>query len=292
MMNLSVEEIRTMFGRGDAERDKGLKTPENIKRYDNIPYGDNGKFNLLDVYHVNGIKDAQPTIISIHGGAWVYGMKEVYQYYCMSLAQKGFTVVNFSYRLAPEDKFPCALEDVNNAFLWVKNNYKKYNIDLNNIFVVGDSCGAQIASQYLAMLTNSDFAKLFDFKLPDIKVQAVALNCGIYNVKPYVENSKDPMVEAYIGDKKQEMLPLLDTMKYVNKDFPSSYIMTAYYDFLKENAKPMYDYLTSLGIDCEYKMYGNESRQDIAHVFHCNVKMKEAQQCNEDECNFFKKFIK
>lgn len=292
MMNLSVEEIRTMFGRGDAERDKGLKTPENIKRYDNIPYGDNGKFNLLDVYHVNGIKDAQPTIISIHGGAWVYGMKEVYQYYCMSLAQKGFTVVNFSYRLAPEDKFPCALEDVNNAFLWVKNNYKKYNINLNNIFVVGDSCGAQIASQYLAMLTNSNFAKLFDFKLPDIKVQAVALNCGIYNVKPYVENSKDPMVEAYIGDKKQEMLPLLDTMKYVNKDFPSSYIMTAYYDFLKENAKPMYDYLTSLGIDCEYKMYGNESRQDIAHVFHCNVKIKEAQQCNEDECNFFKKFIK
>lgn len=291
-MNLSVEEIRTMFGRGDAERDKGLKTPENIKRYDNIPYGDNGKFNLLDVYHVNGIKDAQPTIISIHGGAWVYGMKEVYQYYCMSLAQKGFTVVNFSYRLAPEDKFPCALEDVNNAFLWVKNNYKKYNINLNNIFVVGDSCGAQIASQYLAMLTNSNFAKLFDFKLPDIKVQAVALNCGIYNVKPYVENSKDPMVEAYIGDKKQEMLPLLDTMKYVNKDFPSSYIMTAYYDFLKENAKPMYDYLTSLGIDCEYKMYGNESRQDIAHVFHCNVKIKEAQQCNEDECNFFKKFIK
>ena len=32
----------------------------------------------------------------VHGGGWVYGDKQTYQYYCMSLAEKGFAVVNFS----------------------------------------------------------------------------------------------------------------------------------------------------------------------------------------------------
>lgn len=54
-----------------------------------------------------------PVIVSVHGGGWGYGDKERYQYYCMSLAQQGFAVVNFSYRLASKYKFPAPLEDTN-----------------------------------------------------------------------------------------------------------------------------------------------------------------------------------
>ncbi|MFR5151238.1 MAG: carboxylesterase family protein [Ruminococcus sp.] len=64
-----------------------------------------GRCRELDVYRP---KQAQgedlPVIISVHGGAWMYGDKERYQYYCMSLAQRGFAVVNFTYRLAHESK--------------------------------------------------------------------------------------------------------------------------------------------------------------------------------------------
>ena len=93
----------------------GMNTPEDIERWDNIVYGhDDREMQRLDVYRP---KQAQgedlPVIISVHGGAWMYGDKERYQYYCMSLAQRGFAVVNFTYRLAPESKFPAQLEDVN-----------------------------------------------------------------------------------------------------------------------------------------------------------------------------------
>ena len=115
------DKIRSEFKKADDERDALMNTPEDIERWDNIVYGhDDREMQRLDVYRP---KQAQgedlPVIISVHGGAWMYGDKERYQYYCMSLAQRGFAVVNFTYRLAPESKFPAQLEDVNLVCKWV-----------------------------------------------------------------------------------------------------------------------------------------------------------------------------
>ena len=89
----------------DAKRDEGLTTPVDIERFDNIRYGEHER-NILDVYRPKDQKGKLPLIVSIHGGGWVYGSKEINQFYCMSLAERGFAVVNFSYRLAPEFKHP------------------------------------------------------------------------------------------------------------------------------------------------------------------------------------------
>lgn len=90
-----------------------------------------------------------PAIVSVHGG-WVYGSKEVYQFYCMSLARRGFAVVNFSYRLAPKHKFPAPLEDANAVFHWVLAHAGEYGFDPERIFAVGDSAGANILRLYSA----------------------------------------------------------------------------------------------------------------------------------------------
>jgi len=290
----STEKIRKEFGEGDAVRDVGLTTPDDIKRYDDISYGKYGKWNLLDIYHKKGVEKLQPTIISIHGGAWVYGTKEVYQYYCMGLAQRGFTVVNFNYRLAPENLFLAALEDINALFTWIGDHALAYHVDLSNLFVVGDSAGAQLASQYIAMLTNESFRELYNFKVPfeKIQIKAVALNCGIYDMwKAAESNELKDSIEAYLGETTREKLALIDTLKFITPKFPPTYVMTSYYDFVKENAKPMYEFLKEKGIDCIYKMYGNEEKKDIAHVFHVNMRIKEAVQCNDDECMFFRRYI-
>ena len=86
------DKIRSEFKKADDERDALMNTPEDIERWDNIVYGhDDREMQRLDVYRP---KQAQgedlPVIISVHGGAWMYGDKERYQYYCMSLAQRGF----------------------------------------------------------------------------------------------------------------------------------------------------------------------------------------------------------
>ena len=88
------DKIRSEFKKSDDERDALMNTPEDVDRWDNIVYGhDDREMQKLDVYRP---KQAQgedlPVIISVHGGGWMYGDKERYQYYCMSLAQRGFAV--------------------------------------------------------------------------------------------------------------------------------------------------------------------------------------------------------
>ena len=71
----------------DAKRNAGLTTPDSIRRFDDIRYGEYER-NVLDVYCPKDADGKVPIIVSIHGGGWVYGNKEIMQFYCMSLAEK------------------------------------------------------------------------------------------------------------------------------------------------------------------------------------------------------------
>lgn len=296
-MKFDAEKLRRDFGASDKKRDAGLTTPDNIKRYDDIAYGEHGWYNLLDVYHKKDVTSPQKTIIDIHGGGWTYGDKDVYQHYCMDMAQRGFTVVNFSYRLSPENPFPAALEDINAAFTWVADNAAAYNIDLDKICVTGDSAGAQLASQYLALLTSSAYRGLFSMQIPyeRIKVKAVALNCGCYDMKGRMQAGGDEPYLAYIDkamtEDRELTLQRIDAIKYINADFPSAYVMTSEYDFLKDYAKPMYEFLKEKGIVCEYKLYGKVEDKYMGHVFHLDQRLEEAKVCNDDECRFFDEML-
>ena len=85
--------IRIDWAANDAKRDAGLTTPEDIERFDDLTYGIvDPKWQKLDVYRPKNVKGKLPVILNVHGGGWVYGDKELYQYYCMSLAQHGFAV--------------------------------------------------------------------------------------------------------------------------------------------------------------------------------------------------------
>lgn len=88
-MSLTSFMVRTIFKRGDDKRDAGCTTPQDIRRFDDIVYGLNPSWNRLDVYRPKDAEGLLPVIVSVHGGGWVYGDKERYQYYCMSLAQQG-----------------------------------------------------------------------------------------------------------------------------------------------------------------------------------------------------------
>ena len=77
-------QIRRAFGSSDKKRDAGQTTPQDIIRYDDILYGNDTKlikWQYLDVYRPKSTVEADgslkklPVIISVHGGAWVYGDK-------------------------------------------------------------------------------------------------------------------------------------------------------------------------------------------------------------------------
>ena len=94
MIGEVVRDIRINWKISDDKRDEGLTTPEDIIRFDNISYGSYGDANLLDIYHQKKVTKPQKTIVSIHGGGWVYGSKEQYQFYGVRLAQRGLSLIH------------------------------------------------------------------------------------------------------------------------------------------------------------------------------------------------------
>lgn len=303
-MQEKIQNIRTNWEIADKKRDENLKIPENIKAYYDIPYGlyeKYGELNLLDIYVQKNVDTIQPTIVNVHGGAWVYGSKEVYKFYCMSLAERGFTVVNINYRLAPEHIFPAPLEDLNNVLRLIAEKGEEYYIDKNNVILVGDSAGAQIVSHYAGLFTNPDFMKLFGYLRPAVSIRALGLNCGLYDARAALVDIKDDMFMNYAGIAVDintnteiktildEKIELFDLFKYINSNYPPSFIMTTECDFLKPMAEPMYKHLLKNGVKAYYKVYGAKDKPEIGHVFHINCNLKEAVVCNDEECEFFRK---
>lgn len=274
----------------DDKRDAGLTTPEDINRIDNIPYGSDKKWQILDVYRPKNYEGKLPVIVNVHGGGWTYGTTKTYQFYCMNLAQRGFAVVSFNYRLAPKHKYPCAIEDVNSAFAWVMSNADKYDFDTANLFAVGDSAGGQLLGQYACIATNEEYASRFSFKVPDGFVfNAIALNCGVYHAENVKENKA---LLDYLPKKKlMEYAEEISVFKFITDKYPPTFVMTSNEDFLREEPALIIPIFEEKGIEYVSKKYGDEEHH-LLHVFHVNIKTEEAKVCNDEECDFFKAHIK
>ena len=291
---MSIDSILFNIGarKGDRKRDKRIPFPKGVVQIKDISYGPHRKHNRMDIYYPEGA-DRCPIIVSVHGGGFVYGDKELYSRYCMDLARRGFAVVNFNYRLAPRWKFPAPLEDINNVMLWLSRHAKQYHADNNSIFMVGDSAGAQLASQYAAMLTNPDYMALFGLKRPidRISIKAVGLNCGLYDMKTIAAGERKGLHLDYLGKKIANDDPRFAVLENITSDYPAAHITTACHDFLRGNAQPMCDFLTGKGVEAVCKCYGSEEDKTIGHVFHVNIILEEAIRCNDDQCAFFREHM-
>lgn len=287
--------IRNNFKKGDDVRDAGLTTPKDISRYDDIVYGPDSKWQVLDVYRPRAADGKKlPVIVSVHGGGWVYGDKERYQFYCMNLAQRGFAVVNFTYRLAPEYQYPASLEDTNLVFTWVLAHGEEYGFDLTHIFGVGDSAGGHNLGLYAAICTNPEYAAQYPFRAPkDFAPTAIALNCGAYVIE-MGEGGSDETTQLLMAEFLPEKgspkeLELIAVPNHVTKRYPPTFLMTCTGDFLKDQAPLLSAKLAECDIPFVYRYYG-DAEHTLGHVFHCNIRSEDARLCNDEECNFFKGF--
>ncbi len=286
--------VRKTFHEGDEIRDAGLTTPDDIERFDDIAYGPDTTWQMLDVYRPKGAALPLPVIVSVHGGGWVYGDKERYQWYCMSLAQRGFVVVNFTYRLAPEFQFPASMEDTCAAFQWTVDHIAEYGGDAEHVFAVGDSAGGHMLGLFSNMCTNPLYRARFDFAPPEGFVPtAVGLNCGAYEIA--ITDDPDDLTSMLMADYlpnggDEEELDLVNVAPHVTAAFPPAFIMTCDGDFLHDAAEPLSKLLRELEVTHELHVYGG-IKEPLGHVFHCNMKLEEAAWCNDDECRFFKRFV-
>ncbi len=284
--------IREQFAEGDAKRDAGNTIPEDVERFTDLVYGDDPKWQSLDVYRPKGVEGKLPVIISYHGGGWCYGDKEGYQWYTMSLAQRGFAVINYTYRLAPEFKFPAPLEDMNLVIAWMFENAETYGLDVKNVFAVGDSAGGNGLALYSCITSNPAYAEKFDFKVPNqFRFNAVALNCGAYVIDISDEKGMNyGLMQEYLPD--MGLIDLVQVPDHITSEFPPAFVMTSDGDFLKTDVQKIVPVLQQNDVPFALRYFKGTKEEPLGHVFHCNVKLKEAALCNGEECNFFRTYLR
>ena len=129
-------------------------SPVNLIWYQDIVFDDssgNLKDTSLDVYVPDPEIAGAPVVVYVHGGGYVVGDKAWHkdldpkpEYFTNKL---GYIFVSTNYRLLPEGKYPTNTQDVANALAWVHENIAAFGGDPEQIFLMGHSAGAGLASQ-------------------------------------------------------------------------------------------------------------------------------------------------
>jgi acetyl esterase len=140
-------EARALFR---AARDVLCPTPGPVAEIrDLAASGPDGNTVPLRLYRSAGTaaEEILPALIYFHGGGWVVGDLDCYDSLCRHLANAArCAVVSVDYRLAPEHKFPAAVDDCLAATRWVAETGVAIGVDSNRLGVGGDSAGGNLAA--------------------------------------------------------------------------------------------------------------------------------------------------
>ena len=87
-----------------------------------------------------------PALLYFHGGGWISGGIASHDAICATLAARGLCrVIAVDYRLAPEHRFPAALDDGRAALKAIAARPRRYGVDPRRLGIAGDSAGANLA---------------------------------------------------------------------------------------------------------------------------------------------------
>lgn len=97
-----------------------------------------------------------PVLIWAHGGGFTTGGLDTHDRLCRRLAaQSGCAVLCFDYRLAPDHKFPAAIEDCRDTILWIIAHGDKFGIDNQRVAIGGSSAGGNLAIASALMMRDA-----------------------------------------------------------------------------------------------------------------------------------------
>ena len=257
---LSPKEARQLFR---ETRPASTPTPPEIGSVrDLTAQGPHGPIPLR-VYRPANVPATTPlaTLVFFHGGGWVIGDLDTHDVLCRQLtAEAGVSVVSVDYRLAPEHKFPAALDDASAATRWIVAHADELSVDPVRLAVGGDSAGGNLAA-VVALLAREE------------RGPSIALQVLVYPVTDAAAESRsfadfadgfmltrDGMrwFTAHYLTKKEEaadwrVSPLRATSL---AGLPPALIVTAGFDPLRDEGEAYAARLREAGVRVDYACYG------------------------------------
>ena len=243
----------------------------------------------FDVFSPEDGDEPLPTVVWVHGGAWISGDSTNVDPYLRILAAEGYTTVGLNYTLGPEGVYPLAVHQLNDALETLDDRADEFRIDPDRIVLAGDSAGAQLASQLAALSTNPDYARLLsiDPALNAEQIVGVVLNCGVYDLDAMSELTGvgawglKVALWGYTGTKdwsQESSGTTMSTIDFVTSEFPATYISGGNGDALTWiQSLPMKDRLDELGVDVTSLLWPADHEPALPHEYQFHLDSEEAQ---------------
>lgn len=200
---------------------------------------------------------ALPVLVYYHGGGWVIGDLDTHDSLCRALCnESGCAVVSVDYRLAPEHRFPAAVDDALAATRWVRGQAAELKLDASRLAVGGDSAGGNLAAVVsIAARDSGDLPIAFQLLIYPATDQHRTAPSHTTNGEGYLltRDTMDYFSGHYIADPAQYLdwraSPLLHTDL---SKLPPALVLTAGYDPLRDEGAAYAEALTGAGNRASY----------------------------------------
>ena len=194
-----------------------------------------------------------PALVYLHGGRFISGDLETHDAVCRDLAfRSGCAVVAVDYRLAPEHRFPAALDDASDVAAWISADGRELGIDAARVGVGGDSVGANLAAAVALRFRDRQIAALRCQLLVYPMLDATrGLESHRAFATGYGPGSDDMMRgwREYLGEETDPRTPLASP--YFAPDLrglPPALVQTAEYDTLRDEGEAYARRLEQAGV--------------------------------------------
>lgn len=260
--------------KSDKKRMATQTPPENVVKVKDVEYLDDGNpYHKFDVFYPDGEipKEGLPVIIDIHGGGWMYASKDLNEYYCMELANKGYCVFSISYRLVPDVTVYEQIKDCTDALAYINSNMKNYPANKKTVMLTGDSAGGQLALYSTILNNNPDAREIFGTVDTKLNIKCLLLTSpvtyaksggwfSIYTKKMWGEDYKTKAAYNYMD---------LDEIMELANNMPPTYFITSSGDTLAhDQTVNAYNYFADKGYECEIQDFTDlRDGKKLPHVF-------------------------
>lgn len=296
--------IRYGFEQNNAKVNQAMQkyVPTSVTQVENQQYHQGDNDALMDVFYPNNTTTPLPTIVWVHGGAWVSGNKEDMDNYLQIFAARGFTAVSVNYSIAPEKQYPTPIVQLNEALGYVQQNAKRLNIDPSRIILAGDSAGSQIVAQMANIITSQSYANQIGIqpKLAANNLKAMLLNCGAYDLALPDYNGPfgkllHTVLWAYSGTQnflQDATLKTASVVNYVTPAFPPSFITAGNVDPLLGQSTEFAKKLGSLGVPTSTLFYPANHQPQLNHEYQFDLDTPDGQNALNQMVAFAKSHTK